>query len=1259
MKNKLREELEAMKNLQTGDSFTAEHVHTLVDGILEGGEFKYVNYDSTSFPYPQTIGSTANSIVGLGNADETMIDTIFIMPNKSSNPDATLMIVVDEKDPSTDPKTYQYVYVGNINNLPSDVLTESSIVNDLSTGGTSKPLSAEQGRTLNSHVNYVTCGSGASDQVKLISDDGFELSTHLRLLVMMNNINTHATPKFNINNTGIKDVWYNGVVASDTNTWSAGEILDVYYDGIKYIANTHGGAQFSTGEKVGDVGIDDKPTAGSENLVKSGGVQNELALGAVYDVSAKNPTGGPNNDGKWKSLATLLADADINTLIPIAVRKGGMSIKFIQNSDNKYVQYRLMHTLDNASTAAADFANTANWQGVISTLITGSKDVVESNTIAKAINGAGIKCKFSEFSKYIDYNTGEIIAAASSSYGILRIDVSPGDKLIVYTNITFPSSASIAFYNGTVYNKTVSYPYGSRNGIFTVPNDVDNVIICGGPSNISSYFAYVRSKDTQDLVDDLKNLISASESFTISRTTYNLVPFDKSGYVNNTNGNIVSGDGWYNEFKVNKNDDVYVKTLNNSGAVASVAMYNGDTYNSQLTITGNIDRRITIPENVTKIRVSFFSTESKEGYGVRIIPATDVAGVEDMIQSANTAISVTIPTTYGWFNNAQVGETLTIASTGSAYSNAIYDIREYLNISKKITVYYKFGQDKKYQENSYTNYLPVIAILDSAKKVLYRTSTFVNSSVVDFSDYPTAFYLAICVSSSLTPIGFEISTKDIVLPLLSSVNGLISDVSLLEDYVKNHDYSFSDFTKSRIVNLNGIVSSASSSFGILEIKTCKDLYLDINVKCGYGDAYVIAFYKNNVFLSDISVKSNSGQVHKEIVCPNTDVYDKIILTSDSYTEGITKIIQCLYALKKDVIIERDNYYFANLPTYQDCVIGRDNYMYLDNIGRYYKDTANEFTLHFLGNTPSGLVYTNDVIKYTPNSQSVNFDVYFEKYKNIETLLSIKKLTFRPIPKSIPDTPTDKTILIIGDSLIDSGDASSIVYDYLVADGDINPILLGDHGTGNKVNMGHSSWSWDTWTNPEYENTPIHGRVNPFFYNGELDFAHFMQQNYPNLSTIDYVIISLGTNDMGQDGTLSFDEYQKRANAAVEKAKYFMTALLRDYQNCKIALGIPSAGAFTSNAGYNFYPTGFRNAILAYAYAFNSEFDNGIWNSNVTCVYHGWFTNPYEDYPHNDITLPSGEKTRQITNFIHPSTIGYQHWGIGYYNKIRAFIAGLL
>ena len=105
-----------------------------------------------------------------------------------------------------------------------------------------------------------------------------------------------------------------------------------------------------------EYGIDDVPTAGSNNLVKSGGVAEELALGAIYDVSAKNPTAGPNNDGKWESLSALLSDVNLETLIPTSVRKGGMSIKFVRSSDNKYVQYRLMST---------SFSTTENdWQGV-------------------------------------------------------------------------------------------------------------------------------------------------------------------------------------------------------------------------------------------------------------------------------------------------------------------------------------------------------------------------------------------------------------------------------------------------------------------------------------------------------------------------------------------------------------------------------------------------------------------------------------------------------------------------------------------------------------------------------------------------------------------------------------------------------------------------------------------------------------------------------------------------------------------------------
>ena len=58
----------------------------------------------------------------------------------------------------------------------------------------------------------------------------------------------------------------------------------------------------------------------------------------IYDVSACN--GGV----AFESLAALLDSYNLSTLIPTSVRCGGMTIRFVQSSDNKYVQYRLMTT---------------------------------------------------------------------------------------------------------------------------------------------------------------------------------------------------------------------------------------------------------------------------------------------------------------------------------------------------------------------------------------------------------------------------------------------------------------------------------------------------------------------------------------------------------------------------------------------------------------------------------------------------------------------------------------------------------------------------------------------------------------------------------------------------------------------------------------------------------------------------------------------------------------------------------------------------
>ena len=83
--------------------------------------------------------------------------------------------------------------------------------------------------------------------------------------------------------------------------------------------------------------------------------QNTLSVGGNYagEMSTTYDVTLHNSGATFASLESLLSDANLNTLIPLAVRKGGMSIKFVRTSDNKYLQYRL--TTQNFSTNPVDW----------------------------------------------------------------------------------------------------------------------------------------------------------------------------------------------------------------------------------------------------------------------------------------------------------------------------------------------------------------------------------------------------------------------------------------------------------------------------------------------------------------------------------------------------------------------------------------------------------------------------------------------------------------------------------------------------------------------------------------------------------------------------------------------------------------------------------------------------------------------------------------------------------------------------------------
>ena len=98
-----------------------------------------------------------------------------------------------------------------------------------------------------------------------------------------------------------------------------------------------------------------------------------ISTKTVFDISAYHATGGTL--ATYDNLEDALGANGKN--IPQSLKKGGMSVKFVQTSDNKYVQYRLM----------SDTFNTivANWQGIDDKPIVGSNNLVKSGGIYDAL----------------------------------------------------------------------------------------------------------------------------------------------------------------------------------------------------------------------------------------------------------------------------------------------------------------------------------------------------------------------------------------------------------------------------------------------------------------------------------------------------------------------------------------------------------------------------------------------------------------------------------------------------------------------------------------------------------------------------------------------------------------------------------------------------------------------------------------------------------------------------------------------------------
>ena len=157
-------------------------------------------------------------------------------------------------------------------------------------------------------LGYYECSTAAATAAKTVSASGYTLTTGGCIRIKMTNANTADSVTLNINSTGAKALYYDGAQASSTNSWDAGEVLEVYYDGTQYQCASGGGGKFATGEKVKETSITDEVTPNSDALVTSGAVDEVVKeindeIGVTQVLTSSDfvqgtldpPTGGESN----------------------------------------------------------------------------------------------------------------------------------------------------------------------------------------------------------------------------------------------------------------------------------------------------------------------------------------------------------------------------------------------------------------------------------------------------------------------------------------------------------------------------------------------------------------------------------------------------------------------------------------------------------------------------------------------------------------------------------------------------------------------------------------------------------------------------------------------------------------------------------------------------------------------------------------------------------------------------------------------------
>ena len=300
-------------------------------------------------------------------------------------------------------------------------------------------------------------------------------------------------------------------------------------------------AQLTKADMIGSNTIGLEGNNIQENLNSAANKLKELESEVIYDVSARN------NGAVFESLSALLSSSDLSTLIPASVRHGGMSIRFIQgsvpNSDNKYVQYRLMSDTFNTTVV--------NWQGVDDVPTAGSDNLVKSSGVADVTYAI-------EGSLYNDLK-GFVMGYYALLGDTIDVDAAPiGDSHIWCRKLKVKAGQKYCYKDGRSSSQN-TWPWATTDNsgniltrgesrvvrIYYISITQDGYLFVNCDLSYLSSLVFYRMSEI-DKVNDRVSKIS-NTLIEVEYGTNCFYPYLESHYntLLNENGDIYTNAGWY------------------------------------------------------------------------------------------------------------------------------------------------------------------------------------------------------------------------------------------------------------------------------------------------------------------------------------------------------------------------------------------------------------------------------------------------------------------------------------------------------------------------------------------------------------------------------------------------------------------------------------------------------------------------------------------------------------------------------------------